>query len=214
MNFPWFSLHFPWSIGMTMTSCACRVQKISKVACKKISKFHDFSMMHFEIPWFLPSFQIPWFFQVWKIILPFSRIPWFFHDAGNPEAEALALKELASWSWSQSCFVPMSACNFQNSILTDQPNAARGPYWFSRIRFPKMKWSTVEPWNVNRQTDRRKAMHKSPPCISTGGLKISCKTRVWKTRRDSKLKWDKFCGQNVIVLNRLMNISSSGNGSK
>ena len=28
---------------------------------------------------------------------------------------------------------------------------------------------------TDRQTDRQKAMHKSPPCISTGGLKKLCK---------------------------------------
>ncbi len=28
-----------------------------------------------------------------------------------------------------------------------------------------------EFWSSDRRTDRRKAMHKSPPCISTGGLK-------------------------------------------
>ena len=29
-------------------------------------------------------------------------------------------------------------------------------------------------FDLDRQTDRRKATHKSPPCMSTGGLKNEC----------------------------------------
>ncbi len=35
---------------------------------------------------------------------------------------------------------------------------------------------------TDRQTDRRKAMHKSPPCISTGGLKNFKRTIGPKTK--------------------------------
>ncbi len=91
MNFPWSSLHFPgciWNETNQLRASRAKNFKSSMQENRKkqnsmifpwcILKFHDFSMI-----WHI--FQIPWFFQVWKMILPFSRIPWFFHDAGNPD---------------------------------------------------------------------------------------------------------------------------------
>ncbi len=36
---------------------------------------------------------------------------------------------------------------------------------------PNLTLLSSDFWYSDRQTDRRKSMHKSPPCISTGGLK-------------------------------------------
>ena len=73
----------------------------------------------------------------------------------------------------------------------------------------KIRFGSVRPWlfssnlpGQTRRTDRRKATHKSPSCLRTGGLKnknlFSC--RLWATIQNLKALDQWWDGARVIII--------------
>ncbi len=56
-------------------------------------------------------------------------------------------------------------------MATSSPILSSRSHEISMLEKPAHYYLVTFGIVTDRQTDRRKSMHKSPPCISTGGLK-------------------------------------------